>query len=92
MRAFSISFVGAFIFFVINYHQIRSQQKQLEKQKKEIQECYEKLEKFVQGFSHELRNPLNSLKGNLELASQKNQDKEVSKFLEISQICTQILL
>jgi len=48
-------------------------------------------EVFLASFTHELRNSLNSLNGNVSLAVLENQDNRISEYLKNAQICGEIL-
>ena len=61
------------ILTIILHSKLKAIHMTINNEKLKSQKAYRKLEEFIQGFSHELRNPLSSLKGNLDLAIQQNQ-------------------
>ena len=67
-------------------------QKQLKLSKLEAEIAYSKLHSFLQTFSHELRNPLNSLLGNLELVLHEPLPPKVQEMVESSKVCADLLL
>ena len=58
---------------------------------KQEKEC-EKQRIFILGFSHELRNLLNSLLGNLELANLEHLPSKAKGLLRSAEICSDLLL
>lgn len=60
----------------------------VEKKKEEI----EKQKVFLLGFSHELRNLINSIMGNVSLASLENPTNKVKDFLSNAEFCGKMLL
>lgn len=46
---------------------------------------------FILGFSHELRNVINSLTGNIKLASLEKVSKRVKEFLTNAEVCSEML-
>lgn len=67
--------------------------KDVETNEKLIQEkgSSESKEMFIWTFSHELKNALNGLLGNLTIASEKNTDRSISDFLESSRVCGSVI-
>ena len=59
---------------------------------KQLQEALEEKENFVLRFSHEIRNPLNSLLGNIELCYECAQGSESKTMLKEAKISGEILL
>lgn len=52
----------------------------------------EKQKNFVLGFSHELRNLINSLMGNVKLAGLEALDEKVKDFMLNAEVCAELLL
>ena len=72
---------------------------ELEKKTKDLaqanikaQEALEQQKTFVFSFSHELRNPINSLLGNLQLALMDIMSNETREMIKTAQICGELLL
>ena len=65
---------------------------QLALSKDKIEETYSQLQLFLQTFSHELRNPLNSLLGNLQLVLQEKLPPKVHEMVVTSKVCSELLL
>ena len=59
---------------------------------KDLEEALEQQKTFIFSFSHELRNPLNSLFGNLQLISMSQISLETRKMVNTAQICAEVLL
>ena len=64
----------------------------LEKTNKELTEAVKSRELFIASVSHELRNPLNSMLGNIELLILEVKDSKWLEMLEICKTCGGILL
>ena len=64
----------------------------LQSTNKQLQEALEEKENFVLRFSHEIRNPLNSLLGNVELCYECAQRAELKTMLKEAKISGEILL
>ncbi len=47
---------------------------------------------FLTGVSHELRNPLNSLKGSIDIIHETKDENERREYVENAKLCTEILL
>jgi len=65
---------------------------QLEKTNKELNEAIKTRELFIASVSHEFRNPLNSMLGNIELLSMDVNDSKLLKMLDTCKICGEVLL
>ena len=65
---------------------------QLEKTNKELNEAIKTRELFIASVSHEFRNPLNSMLGNIELLSMDVKDSKLLKMLDTCKICGEVLL
>ena len=59
---------------------------------KRLQEALEEKENFLLRFSHEIRNPLNSLLGNVELCCEYAKESELKLMLKEAKISGEILL
>jgi signal transduction histidine kinase/FixJ family two-component response regulator len=64
----------------------------LEKSKVALQSELKRKDQILASVSHELRNPINSLLGNLDLAYDECKDKNVSEKIDSARICTEMLL
>ena len=59
---------------------------------KTVEELFEQQKIFIFSFSHELRNPLNSLLGNLQLILMSAISDQTKTMVKTSQICAELLL
>jgi len=73
-------------------HDFQTAQNNLEKANLELQRNLEERESFILSFSHEIRNPLNSVLGNVELAYEEAKDIKIKEKLKNSKICGDMLL
>ena len=65
----------------------------LKNSNKELQDALQEKENFILRFSHEIRNPLNSLLGNVELCYEQTADnKELNTMLHDAKVSGEILL
>jgi len=64
----------------------------LEEKNKELNEAIKTRELFIAGVSHEFRNPLNSMMGNIELLSLEIKDPKWKEMLNTCKICGDVLL
>ncbi len=89
-----LSLTGFFYFLsILNFNSIlKSKSKVLLETQNGLKAALKQQEAFIYSFSHELRNPMSSLLGNLELATQEVKDKTVIKYLKTAQVCGDILL
>ena len=72
--------------------ELESANVQLQKSNKELQEALQEKENFILRFSHEIRNPLNSLLGNVELCYENAVKKELKTMLQDAKVSGEILL
>ena len=79
--------IYSIIFSIARYYGQRFNYKTKEKKKD-----FEKQKTFVLSFSHELRNVINSLLGNINLAQAENVSTKAKDFLESAQTCGEVLL
>ena len=54
-------------------------------------EDFERQKSFVLGFSHELRNIINSMMGNIGLASLENLNEKTAELLKNAEVCAEVL-
>ena len=73
-------------------HESQTAQNQLEQANLELKNNLEERESFILSFSHEVRNPLNSVLGNVELAYEEAKDIKIKEKLKNSKICGDMLL
>jgi len=66
--------------------------RELMEEAKQLEYAYNKQNSFLLGLSHELRNPLNSMLGNIQLALFEDLSPKVRGVLEDTQLCGDILL
>jgi signal transduction histidine kinase/CheY-like chemotaxis protein len=66
--------------------------KELNESKAQLEEALKAKDYLLAGVSHELRNPLNSLLGNIELLSLEAKEPKHQEMLGISKLCGEILL
>jgi len=64
----------------------------LEEKNKELNTAIKTRELFIAGVSHEFRNPLNSMMGNIELLSLEIKDPKWKEMLNTCKICGDVLL
>jgi len=64
----------------------------LETSNKDLKAALKARELFIASASHEFRNPLNSMIGNIELAQMESVNPEVIKLLDTGKICGEVLL
>ena len=55
-------------------------------------EEFERQKNFILGFSHELRNIINSMMGNIKLATFETSTEKVKELLHNAEVCTEVLL
>lgn len=70
---------------------IASQNEELKKANEELNNALEEKDTFILSFSHETRNPLNGLLGNLHLLSEMSLPKQASQILAKALVCSKIL-
>jgi len=87
----AVSF-GAFIIFSINLYNLNKRTREVMVANRMNEETIEKQRTFLFSFSHDMRNPLNSLLGNLELALMESLPLKVGEMIKTAQICAEILL
>jgi len=93
------SFVAAGFFFsllmptilLINDYR-QSRYRELREEAKQLEYAYQKQNRFLLSLSHELRNPLNSMLGNIQLALFEEIPQKVRGVLEDAHLCGDILL
>ena len=90
----SSTLIGFFIMLLFGYV-VRSTiktTKDLAHANKTAEELFEQQKTFIFSFSHELRNPLNSLLGNLQLILMSAIPDQTRTMVKTSQICAELLL
>jgi len=80
------------IIFVIVFWRLNKMNKELAVTRKLAEDRLEQQKTFVFSFSHELRNPLNSLLGNLQLAMMSVLPKDSKETVRTAQMCAELLL
>ena len=63
----------------------------LKQSNEDLQKALEDRETFILSFSHETRNPLNGILGNLYFLNEMRLQPEVKKFIDRATVCAQIL-
>ena len=76
----------------ITIQALRTRTLELERNTQEHTEASEKHKLYLLGFSHELRNPINSLLGNLQLGLLEKVSDEAQKVLQTAKLCGDVLL
>ena len=71
--------------------ELSSKNRELKKSKQNLQEALVNLEMAILSFSHELRNSLNAVLGNVSLAIESDDPEEVKNHLITSKFCGEIL-
>ena len=66
--------------------------KKLTTTNEDLKLALEEKENFILRFSHEIRNPLNSLLGNIDLLSETVQEEKSIDMLHDAKVCGEILL
>ena len=80
------------IILAVTFNTLDKKTKEVAKAKKETEEALEHQKTFVFSFSHELRNPLNSLQGNLQLALMSSLPNETREVIKTAKVCGELLL
>lgn len=70
---------------------IAEQNEALKKSNNDLRQALDDRETFILSFSHETRNPLNGLLGNLHILSEMKVSPEVGQILKKSLVCAKIL-
>jgi signal transduction histidine kinase/CheY-like chemotaxis protein len=73
-------------------HKMKNTMTLLEEKNKELNAAIKTRELFIAGVSHEFRNPLNSMMGNIELLSLEIKDPKWKEMLDTCKICGDVLL
>ena len=79
-------------FFVLALYNLEKKTIELFNSKKQTEDILEQHKTFIFSFSHELRNPLNSLLGNLQLALLSNLPPDTRDMIKTAKICSELLL
>ena len=59
---------------------------------KALKQALNTKEMFISGFSHEIRNPLNGIIGNIEMAKSETTQGSVRELLSKAEACSEVLL
>jgi len=78
--------------FSINLASLNKRTREVMLANKATGELLEMQKTFLFSFSHEMRNPLNSLLGNLELALMEKLPQNVREMVRTAQICSELLV
>jgi len=78
--------------FTLILHNLNKKTKELIISNKVAEEAVEQQKTFIFSFSHEMRNPLNSLLGNLELILMGTVPSQVREMIKVAQTCGILLL
>ena len=70
---------------------IADQNEALQKTNEQLTKVIEERETFILSFSHETRNPLNGLLGNLHILSDMKLPEDAQKIVNKTQVCSKIL-
>ena len=70
---------------------IADQNNALQKSNERLTKVIEERETFILSFSHETRNPLNGLLGNLHILSDMNLSEDAKRVVNKAQVCSKIL-
>jgi len=84
--------LSTFITFGITIHMLNKRTREVMLANRISEETIEKQRTFLFSFSHEMRNPLNSLLGNLELTLMENLPCKVIEMIKTAQVCAEVLL
>ena len=90
----SSTLIGVLTMLLFGYvvRSINKTTKDLAHANKVTEELFEQQKTFIFSFSHELRNPLNSLLGNLQLILMSAIPDQTRTMVKTSQICAEVLL
>jgi len=94
-QATYVIFPAIYLTFWFFYTKSRKNEKAIKKMNRELQSNKEDLnqkELFILSLSHEVRNPLNSILGNIELALDEASDSRLKQKLFNAKICGELLL
>jgi len=92
-RSFVTVSVPVQILILIQGYDLNTKAKQISRAYKKVEEALEQQKIFVYSFSHEMRNPMNSLLGNLDLALMSNGiTPELKEMIGTAKVCGVLLL
>jgi len=94
---FATMFVAVSVpFHILNLfmlYRLNHKTEELSRETKRAEEALEQQKTFVYSFSHEMRNPMNSLLGNLDLALMSQQiAPEIKEMISTAKVCGVLLL
>jgi len=84
--------LAALIIFGVNLNRLNKRTREVTLANKINEDTIEKQKTFLFSFSHEMRNPLNSLLGNIELALMEALPSKAHEMIKTAQICAEVLL
>jgi len=90
--ATTIPFTFSIVFYIYGLNSLNKKTLELLYAKKRAENSLEQQKTFVLSFSHELRNPLNSLLGNLQLCLMGANPHECREMIKTAKICAELLL
>ena len=92
IHALTLIFLIVLLFYVFALYNLEKKTIELFNSKKQTEEVLEQHKTFIFSFSHELRNPLNSLLGNLQLALSSDLPPDTLDMIKTAKICSELLL
>jgi len=92
IKTFATMYVGAQILYVIVIYTLNKRTEELSEANKKAEDALEQQKTFVYSFSHEMRNPMNSLLGNLDLALMAQVAPEIREMIATAKTCGVLLL
>lgn len=92
MNAATFILFAITVLYTLLFVSLSNTNKQLQESKQKAEQARAQLEIFIQTFSHELRNPLNSLLGNIQMTLQEKLSPKALEMIESAKICGDILL
>ena len=92
VTALTFPFILLIMFFTITLHHLKQSTVNHARAKRIAEEAVENHKTFIFSFSHELRNPLNSLLGNLQLVLMNDIPSNSKDMVRTAQICGELLL
>lgn len=72
----------AILVLIRDNSQLKTAQKSLNRKNKELQKTNEELDRFVYSISHDLRSPLTSIMGLIQIAESESDKKHIALYLE----------
>jgi len=91
-NAVTVAVIFYMILFGLVLVALDKRTRELDRSKKQTESALEKQRTFIFSFSHELRNPLNSLLGNLQLVLMSAIPSETKEIIQSAKVCGELLL